>query len=159
MKMQHSDYIRLAIREARNALAIGETPVGCLIVKDDTIIGRGHNTRETEHTALGHAELNAIREACATLGGWRLDGCRLYVTLEPCPMCMGAIINSRIDLVVFGAYDIKAGCCGSLADFNQLGFNHRTEVLSGICEQECSNLISEFFSLLRDDRRSNLSSI
>ena len=141
--------MRLALGEARRALALGEAPVGCLIVRGEEIIARGHNTRETEHTALGHAELSAIRDACRALNSWRLEGCRLYVTLEPCPMCMGAILNARIDEVIFGAYDLKAGCCGSLIDFNQLGFNHRAEVLSGICEQECGALLTEFFQKLR----------
>lgn len=152
MKLQHSDYMRLALEEARHAHALGEAPVGCLIVRDSTIVGRGHNTRETEHTALGHAELAAIQEACRTLNSWRLEGCRLYVTLEPCPMCMGAILNARIEQVIFGAYDLKAGCCGSLIDFNQLGFNHRAEILGGICERECGELLSEFFQKLRTPR-------
>ncbi len=149
MKLQHSDYMELALKEARLALELGEIPVGCLIVRDGVILGRGHNTRETERTALGHAELNAIRQACDALQSWRLEGCTLYVTLEPCPMCMGALINARVCQVVFGAYDLKAGCCGSLADFNQMGFNHRLEILGGIRELECSQILSGFFERLR----------
>lgn len=156
MRLQHSDYMDLALQEAETALALGEAPVGCLIVyhsgkPDARIIGRGHNTRETERTALGHAELNAIRQACAALDSWRLEGCTLYVTLEPCPMCMGAILNARIDRVVFGAYDLKAGCAGSLTDFNRMNFNHRTDVLGGIREVPCGELLSRFFAGLRKD--------
>lgn len=147
--MQHSDYMDLAIREAERAAKIGEAPIGCLIVKDGEIIATGHNTRETDHDALGHAEINAIRAACKSLDSWRLSGCTLYVTLEPCPMCMGAIINARIDTVVFGAYDPKAGCCGTLADFTKLGFNHTPEILGGIRELVCRKLLSDFFTNLR----------
>ncbi len=147
--MQHSDYMDLAIREAERAAKIGEAPIGCLIVKDGEIIATGHNTRETDHDALGHAEINAIRAACKSLDSWRLSGCTLYVTLEPCPMCMGAIINARVDTVVFGAYDPKAGCCGTLADFTKLGFNHTPEILGGIRELVCRKLLSDFFTNLR----------
>lgn len=147
--MQHSDYMDLAIREAERAANIGEAPIGCLIVKDGEIIATGHNTREIDHDALGHAEINAIRAACKSLDSWRLSGCTLYVTLEPCPMCMGAIINARVDTVVFGAYDPKAGCCGTLADFTKLGFNHTPEILGGIRELVCRKLLSDFFTNLR----------
>ena len=139
----------LALCEAQRAAETGEAPIGCLIVKDGRILSVGRNTRETEHDALGHAEINAIREACKALGSWRLSGCTLYVTLEPCPMCMGAIINARIDTVVFGAYDPKAGCCGTLADFTKLGFNHSPEVIGGIRELPCRKLLSDFFANLR----------
>lgn len=148
-RLQHSDYMDLALMEAQGAAQAGEAPIGCLIVKDGEILARGRNTRETLHTALGHAEINAIREACAKTGSWRLSGCTLYVTLEPCPMCMGAIINARIDRVVFGAYDTKAGCCGTLADFTQMGFNHTPEVLGGIRELSCGALLQTFFAALR----------
>lgn len=147
--MKHSEYMAFALDEAKTALSLGEAPIGCIIVKDGKIIARGHNTRETEHTALGHAELSAIAEACRVLGSWRLSGCSLYVTMEPCPMCMGAILNARVDRVVFGAYDFKAGCCGSLADFNAMGFNHQAEVLGGIREEECRALLTQFFGSLR----------
>ena len=148
-KMQHSDYMDLAIEEAKSALLSNDVPIGCIIVKDGCVIGRGYNTRERDQTAIGHAEINAIREACAAVGSWRLSGCTLYVTLEPCPMCMGAIINARIDTVVFGAYDVKAGCAGTLADFCRIGFNHVPEVLGGIREIACSTMLSEFFEALR----------
>lgn len=154
MRPQHSDYMELALQEAKKALALGEVPVGCIIVfhsgqPDARIVGRGCNTRETEQSALGHAELNAIRQACDELHSWRLEGCTLYVTLEPCPMCMGAILNARVERVVFGAYDLKAGCAGSLADFNQMGFNHHAEILGGIREIACGELLSQWFSSLR----------
>ena len=153
--MQHSDYMKLALKEAKYAHSIGEAPVGCVIVYDGQVIGRGHNTRETGHTALGHAELSAISQACQAVGSWRLSGCSLYVTMEPCPMCMGAIINARISRVIFGAYDFKAGCCGSAVDFNQLGFNHRPEIFSGILENECASLLSDFFGRLRNQPEKN----
>lgn len=149
MKQNDSYYMKLALEETANALERNEVPIGCVIVKDDVIIGRGYNTRETAKTALGHAELMAIDEACNTLGGWRLFGCTLYVTLEPCPMCMGAIINSRIDNVVFGAYDKKAGCCGSIIHLAECGFNHRPKITGGVMEEECSQVISDFFKKLR----------
>ena len=112
--MEHEEYMRQALELARLAMAEGEVPVGCVIVRDGAVVGRGRNRRETAQTALGHAELEAIAQACRTLGGWRLAGCALYVTLEPCPMCAGAIINARIPAVYYGAKDDKAGCCGSV---------------------------------------------
>ena len=112
--MEHEEYMRQALELARQAMAEGEVPVGCVIVRDGAVVGRGRNRRETAQTALGHAELEAIAQACRTLGGWRLAGCALYVTLEPCPMCAGAIVNARIPAVYYGAKDDKAGCCGSV---------------------------------------------
>ena len=129
---------------------MGEVPVGAVAVWDGKIVGRGMNLRETDKNALRHAEIAAIDEACKTLGGWRLWKCDLYVTLEPCPMCAGAIINSRIEKVYFGAYDKKAGCCGSTADLFAEGlFNHRPEITGGVMENECSSLLTEFFKALR----------
>lgn len=142
----------LAIEQAKKALALGEVPVGCVVVKDDIIVGQGYNTRETAKHSMGHAELMAIDQACKELGGWRLFGCTLYVTLEPCPMCMGAIINSRIDTVVFGAPDHKAGCCGSVIHLAECGFNHRPKVVSGVMQAECSQMLSDFFKALRNKR-------
>lgn len=153
MKLQPSELMLLALEEAEKALALGEIPVGCVIEKDGVILARGHNTRETEHTALGHAEINAIAEACRELKSWRLSGCTLCVTLEPCPMCMGAILNARIDRVVFGAWDSKAGCCGSLVDLNRQGFNHRVEILGGIRELACGKLLSDFFEKQRTENK------
>lgn len=148
-KRQHSDYMALALCEAERAAAEGEAPIGCVIVKDAAVLAAGRNTRENAHTALGHAEINAIQAACEALHSWRLSGCTLYVTLEPCPMCMGAIINARIDRVVFGAYDPKAGCCGTLTDFSRMGFNHSPEIIGGIWELSCAALLQRFFSELR----------
>ena len=148
-KRQHSDYMALAIEEAERAFAEGEAPVGCLIVKDGHILAYGRNTRESAHSALGHAELNAIQTACEALHSWRLSGCTLYGTLEPGPMCMGAILNAHIDAVVFGAYNPKAGCCGTLANFTQMGFSHYPQVLGGIRELQCAALLNRFFKELR----------
>lgn len=138
-----------AIDEAKKARSIGEVPVGAVIVLENKIIGSGYNKRETSKNALSHAEIEAINEACKTLGSWRLLNCDLYVTLEPCPMCIGAIINSRIKKVVFGCADPKSGSCGSLINLTDLPYNHRPEIVSGIMKDECSTLLSDFFKNLR----------
>ena len=138
---------------AEGAAAAGEVPVGCVITLGDRIVGRGRNRREVSKTALGHAELEAIAEACRTLGGWRLWQCTLYVTLEPCPMCAGAIINARIPRVVYGAADPKAGACQSVIDLFALPFNHRPQVEQGLLEAECAQLLRDFFRRLREKRR------
>lgn len=138
-----------AIKEARLAAAAGEVPIGAVVVRGGELIARAHNTRETQKNALHHAEILAISRACAVLGGWRLTDCTLYVTLEPCPMCAGATINSRMGRVVFGARDPKAGCAGSVCDLFAMPFNHRPEVEAGVCARECAALLSEFFSNLR----------
>lgn len=146
----HDDWMNLAIYEALKAGAIGEVPIGAIVVKDDVIIGRGYNLRETGLDPTAHAEMIAIRQASQHLGAWRLSGCTLYVTLEPCPMCAGAIVQSRVDHVVYGASDPKAGCAGTL--FNLLEeprFNHQPTVLAGILEQECGDLLRDFFRTLR----------
>ncbi len=130
----------------------GEVPVGAVVVKDGEIVGEGRNRRETGKNALYHAEIEAIDNACKSLGGWRLWQCDLYVTLEPCPMCAGAIINSRIKNVYFGAYDKKAGSFGSVADFNALPYNHKPQVYGGIMEEECASLLSDFFKKLRSKK-------
>ncbi|WMJ24058.1 tRNA adenosine(34) deaminase TadA [Paludicola sp. MB14-C6] len=148
--MDHHYYMEQAIILAKKARELEEVPIGCIIVKDNKIVGHGYNTRETSQNALGHAELMAIDEACKTLGGWRLFGCTLYVTLEPCPMCMGAIINARIDTVVFGAKDLKSGCCGSVIQLSECGFNHRPKIISNFEAEECGTLISDFFKQLRN---------
>lgn len=143
-------FMREAIKQAKKAAAIGEAPIGAVIVRDGAVIARGYNKRETKKNALLHAEIIAIDKACKKLGGWRLPGCEMYVTLEPCPMCSGAIINSRIEKVYFGAFDKKAGCCGSAADLFAEGmFNHRPEIYGGIMEKECSELLTKFFKDLR----------
>lgn len=151
--MTHEDYMRMALDLAREAMEEGEVPVGCVIVwEDGRVVGRGRNRRETGKDALAHAELEAIRQANALLGGWRLHKATLYVTLEPCPMCTGAIINSRLVRVVYGAGDPRAGCCGSLIDLTALPFNHRPVLVPGVREAECAALLTEFFQNLRQRR-------
>jgi len=143
-----------AIKQAKKAALIDETPVGAVIVLDDKIIARGYNKRETKKNALMHAEIIAIDKACKKIGAWRLSECDMYVTLEPCPMCSGAIINSRIKKLYFGAYDKKAGCCGSVANLFEEGmFNHDVEVEGGIRCEECGSILSEFFKDLRERKR------
>ena len=142
-------YMERALELARIAAKIGEVPVGAVVVKDGEIIAEAHNLRHTGKVATAHAELLAIEEACRKLGTWRLSGCTLYVTLEPCPMCAGAIINSRIDRVVYGVKDAKAGCVGSVINFNSYPFNHAFEVVDGVCEKECAKVLSEFFGKAR----------
>ena len=142
-------YMDAALALAKEAAAEGEVPVGCVIVCDGKIVGRGRNRRETKKTALGHAEIEAIAQACETLGGWRLWQCTLYVTLEPCPMCAGAIVNARIPRVVYGASDAKCGACGSVCDLFSMDFNHHPQVEKGIREDECSALLKQFFQNLR----------
>ena len=138
-----------ALELAREAASEGEVPVGCVIVRNGQIVGRGRNRRETGRTALGHAEIQAISQACEKLGGWRLWECTLYVTLEPCPMCAGAIINARIPRVVYGASDAKCGACGSVCDLFSMDFNHHPKVEKGLREQEAAQLLTEFFQNLR----------
>lgn len=147
-------YMGLALELARQAAEEGEVPVGCVIVCRDQVVGRGRNRRETGKTALGHAEIEAIGEACRALGGWRLWECTLYVTLEPCPMCAGAIVNARIPRVVFGAKDEKNGACGSVCDLFSMDFNHHPAVEAGIMEAECAELLTAFFRDLRVNLRS-----
>ena len=147
-------FMEEALRLAKEAAAEGEVPVGCVIVRGDEIVGRGRNRRETGKTALGHAEIEAISDACARLGGWRLWECTLYVTLEPCPMCAGAIVNARIPRVVFGASDAKCGACGSVCDLFSMEFNHHPEVTKGVLAEESAALLTEFFEQLRVELRS-----
>ena len=147
--MDHEKYMRMALELAAQAEGDGDVPVGCVIVKKDRVIGRGRNRREERGDATAHAEVEAIRDACAHTGSWRLTGCTLYVTLEPCPMCAGAIINARIPRVVFGAPDPKAGSCGSVTDLFALPYNHRPACEGGVLEEECSQLLRDFFRALR----------
>ncbi|HPU58587.1 MAG TPA: nucleoside deaminase [Candidatus Avimonas sp.] len=149
MSSPAEEYMRQALQLAMEAAAEGEVPVGAVIVRYGEGIGRGRNRRELSKNALAHAEIEAINDACNRLGGWRLFDCELYVTLEPCPMCAGAIINARIDRVFFGAKDPKAGCCGSVTDLFSLPFNHRPTFEGGILEDECAGILREFFSNLR----------
>lgn len=142
-------FMDLALIRARRAGEDGEVPVGAVVVRDGKVIGTGRNRREKAHNALAHAEIEAINAACAETGDWRLDDCELYVTLEPCPMCSGAIINSRIKTVIFGAYDTKAGSLGSIANFANIPYSYTPEVYGGISENECRDLLTEFFKDMR----------
>jgi len=142
--------MKAALAEALRAQELGEVPIGAVIVHDGEVIGRGHNRRETDQDPLAHAELLAIAEAARQLKEWRLSGCTLYVTLEPCAMCAGALVNSRVDRLVFGAYDPKAGYCGTLGDIpRDPRLNHRLEVCGGVLAEECGALLSTFFQALR----------
>ncbi|UOY90860.1 tRNA adenosine(34) deaminase TadA [Bacillus glycinifermentans] len=147
-------YMKEAIQEARKAEGKGEVPIGAVLVLDDEIIARAHNLRETEQRSLAHAEMLVIDEACKKLGTWRLERAVLYVTLEPCPMCAGAAVLSRIEKVVFGAFDPKGGCAGTLMNLLQEErFNHQAEVVSGVLEEECGLLLSDFFRKLRAKKK------
>ena len=148
-------FMNEAIALAKKAAELGEVPVGAVVVKKSTgeIVGRGYNRRESDRSPLAHAELIAIDEASRNLGGWRLIDCELYVTLEPCPMCSGAIINSRVENVIFGAYDRRFGACGSVITLFDLPLNHRPELIGGVMEEECAGLMSEFFKSLRDKKK------
>ncbi|MDD6195894.1 MAG: tRNA adenosine(34) deaminase TadA [[Clostridium] aminophilum] len=143
-------FMREAIRQARRAKRIGDVPIGCVIVHDGTIIGRGYNRRVADGNVLAHAEIIAMRKACREMGDWRLEECTMYVTLEPCPMCAGAIVQARIPKVVIGAMNPKAGCAGSVMNLlDEPGFNHQCEVEIGVRGEECSMLLKEFFRDLR----------
>lgn len=150
--MTDEEYMSRAIELAKNAAALGEVPVGTVVVKKSTgeIVGEGYNLRESGKSPLAHAEIIAINEASKTLGGWRLIDCEMFVTLEPCPMCCGAIINSRIERVVFGAYDKKAGSCESVVKLFELPYNHKPQLEGGVMQKECADLLSEFFKSLRN---------
>ena len=147
--MENNEFMNEALRLAKEAAKEGEVPVGAVVTIGNKIIGKGRDRREKGTNALCNAEIEAINEACKRLGGWRLWECELYVTLEPCPMCAGAIINSRIKKVVFGAYDKKNGACGSVVNLNSFSFNHHPKLLGGIMEDECSAVLTEFFKNLR----------
>lgn len=147
------EFMKRALVLAQQAADEGEVPVGAVVVRDGEVIGQGRNRREFGKNALAHAEIEAIDMACKALGGWRLSGCDLYVTLEPCPMCAGAIINARIDRVIQGAVDPKAGSCGSVVDLFSLPYNHRPQLVRGVLEQECSEMLRDFFRSLRRARK------
>ena len=148
-QQRDAPWMHQALLEAQKAAALGEIPVGAVIVRDEQVIACAHNRRELDQDAMAHAEVLCIQQACRVLNSWRLSGCTLYVTLEPCPMCSGAIINSRLDRVVYGAKDDKAGCAGSVADLFVMPFNHTPVIRSGILEEECAAVLSEFFETLR----------
>ena len=151
MKMTEQEkYMKQAIREARKAYALGEVPIGCVIVNEGKIIGRGYSRRNTDKSTLSHAEITAIKKASKKMGDWRLEGCTLYVTLEPCQMCAGAIVQARIDEVVMGSMNPKAGCGGSILNLLEMPeFNHQVKVTRGIMEEECSQMLTNFFKELR----------
>lgn len=150
---EQEKFMKAALKLAHKAAEEGEVPVGCVVVCDGKIVGRGRNRRETKKTALGHAELEAIGKACRKLGGWRLHKCDLYVTLEPCPMCTGAIINARIRTVYYGAPDPKAGSCGTLVNLFELPYNHQPAVVGGLLEDECAGALRDFFRGLRERKK------
>lgn len=147
-----NEFMQEALRLAQISFDEGEVPVGAVVVKNNEIVGTGRNRREYGKNALYHAELEAIDNACKKLGGWRLWQCDLYVTLEPCPMCAGAIINSRIKTVYFGAYDNKAGSFGSIVNFNDIAYNHKPEIICGVMHDECSEILTRFFKELRNKK-------
>lgn len=147
-------FMQLAIEEAKEAQAIGEVPIGCVIVKGDEVIATGHNRRETDFLAAAHAEMIAIEAANEALGNWRLEDCELYVTLEPCPMCAGAIVLSRVKRVIFGAHDPKGGCCGTLMNLVQdERFNHQADITENVLAEECGRLLTDFFRALRERKK------
>ncbi len=154
MNSYNNVFMERALELAKEAAEKGEVPVGAVIVRNGEIIAEGKNGRESNKNALSHAEIEAIDSACRRLGGWRLPGCQLYVTLEPCPMCAGAIINSRIEKVFFGAYDKKAGSVRSLVQLFDIPYNHKPEVTGGIMEDECAAVLSDFFRKLRENKKS-----
>ena len=157
--MQDEYFMQKAIEQAKSALAYDEVPIGAVIVKDDEIIAVGNNFKERENCAVYHAEVVAIINACKKLNNWYLDGCTLYVTLEPCPMCCGAIINSRIDRVVYGAKDLKSGAVVSLYNLlNDSKLNHQVQVTGGVLEAECSSILTDFFKKKREDKKLNKNS-
>ena len=148
-------FMKAAIAQARKAEALDEVPIGCVIVYEGKIIARGYNRRNTDLNTISHAEMNAIRKASRKLGDWRLEGCTIYITLEPCQMCSGAIVQSRIDRCVIGAMNPKAGCAGSVMNLLQVAqFNHQVEITRGVLEEECSSMLSSFFRRLRENKRS-----
>ena len=147
-------YMKEAIRQAKKAWKIEEVPIGCVIVYQGKIIGRGYNRRTTDKNPLAHAEISAIKKASKVMGDWRLEECTMYVTLEPCQMCSGALVQSRIDEVVIGCMNAKAGCAGSVMNLLQVdGFNHQVKITQGVLEEECSSMLSEFFRKLREKKK------
>ncbi len=153
--MDHEMYMREAYRLAKKAYRQEETPIGCVIVRDGRIIGKGYNRRNKKKNSLAHAEIMAISQACKKVGDWRLEDCTMYVTLEPCPMCAGAIVQARMPQVVIGARNPKAGCAGSVINILDMdGFNHRVELVDGVMREECEQLMTGFFRELREKKKS-----
>lgn len=148
-------YMKEAIKQAKKALVLDEVPIGCVIVYDGKIIGRGYNRRNTDKSTLAHAEMLAIKKASRSISDWRLEDCTMYVTLEPCQMCAGAIVQARIPRVVIGSMNPKAGCCGSILNLlEEERFNHQAEVVKGVLEEECSAMLTDFFKALRKKKAS-----
>ena len=146
--------MKQAIMQAKKALMLNEVPIGCIIVHKDKVIARGYNRRVTDYSTLAHAEISAIKKACRVIGDWRLEDCTMYVTLEPCPMCAGAIVQARMPRVVIGCMNPKAGCAGSVLDmFHEDGFNHQVDVTTGVLQDECSGMMKSFFALLRKNHK------
>ena len=151
---QDEKYMKEAVRQAKKAYALGEVPIGCIIVYDGKVIGRGYNRRTIDKNVLAHAEIAAIKKACKNMGDWRLEDCTMYVTLEPCQMCSGAIVQSRMKRVVVGCMNPKAGCAGSVLNLLQMNeFNHQVELEIGVLEDECSRIMKQFFQELREKKR------
>lgn len=150
-------FMKEAIKQAKKAYALNEVPIGCVIVYEDKIIARGYNRRNTDKTTLSHAEINAIKKAAKKLGDWRLEGCTIYITLEPCQMCAGALVQARIDRAVVGSMNPKAGCAGSVINLLQMReFNHQVDFEKGVLEEECSELLKKFFKELRENKKKNI---
>ena len=156
MMDERERYMKLALELAREAAAAGEVPVGCVIVRDGQVVGRGRNRREEKRSTASHAEMEAIAQANEALGSWRLDGCELYVTLEPCPMCAGAILNARISRVWYGARDAAMGACGGVTNLYMEDFSNRPALVGGILAQECRQVLSDFFSSLRTGEKNRI---
>lgn len=154
LREQREEMMWLAIAEGKKSLATGDVPVGCVIVQENQVIARGHNQREALQNPLAHAELLALAQASQVLGRWRLGDCQLYVTLEPCSMCTGGIINSKINSVYYGAREEKTGCCGSVVNLCQEGLGHQPKIYGGILQQPCQDLLQEFFQKLREQGKS-----
>jgi Cytosine/adenosine deaminases len=152
--LNHEKYMKEAIKQAKRAYVLDEVPIGCVIVYEDKIIARGYNRRNTDKNTLAHAEITAIKKATRKLGDWRLEGCTMYITLEPCQMCAGAIVQSRMDRIVLGSMNVKAGCAGSVLNLLDMKeFNHQVEIIHGVKTEECSELLSLFFKELRVKKR------
>ncbi len=160
MKLTEEErYMKEALRQAKKAYAIGEVPIGCVIVHEGKVIGRGYNRRNTDRNTLAHAELQAMRKAMRVIGDWRLEGCVMYITLEPCPMCAGAVVQARIPKVVVGSMNPKAGCAGSVIDLFKIEkLNHQVMFVNGVLEKECSELLTRFFRELREEKRKKIKS-
>jgi len=153
----HEEYMQMALQLATEAAAMNEVPVGCVIVRGDEIVGRGYNLRNTNKSVLCHAEITALAEASAACGDWRLEDCTLYVTVEPCPMCAGAIVQARVKSVVFGTRNRKAGCAGSILDIlNEPRFNHQVDVVEGVLQEECAGLMTRFFKRFRENKSQSI---